>query len=174
MNLNRSILFRTMTRTSAMAGLAAAVAGSGCASSAEPARSPATAAAATARVDCAGYGDEGPIANILDGSAVERVEPLYGSLEGKTSHARLEGVAIDVRPEPGMTAEWLTRALECHAARLTLSTEQGRTVGRDPLASASGAQIVVRPAGDAFRVELTVASRAQADSILALYARPGR
>jgi hypothetical protein len=73
-----------------------------------------------------------------------------------------------------MTAEWLTRALECHAARQTLAIQQGRTSGRDPFASASGAQIVVRPAGDSFRVVLTVASSAQAENILALYAQPTR
>jgi hypothetical protein len=165
-----------MNRTSAtVLGLVTAVGLTACASSSEPPRTPAMEAASIVRTGCGGYGDDATIAKIVDGSAVESVEPLYRASESKTSHSRLEGVAIDVRPERGVTAEWLTRALECHAARQTLALEQGGTAGRDPFASViSAPHVVVRPAGDSFRVELTVATPAEAQNVLAFYERSSR
>jgi hypothetical protein len=53
---------------------------------------------------------------------IERVEPSYARVLGgpNASEARLRGARIHLRPMAGATRESLTRALECHEARVTL------------------------------------------------------
>jgi hypothetical protein len=79
-------------------------------------------AAALERGRCSGIADEATIAPILSGDAVEGVEPFYvSSINGKSgTQEHLAGVTIVVNPLPGMTAELLDRALECHGARAVL------------------------------------------------------
>jgi hypothetical protein len=47
---------------------------------------------------------------------IERVEPYKVEVSSKEP-ARLAGATLVLRAEPGLTAEWLERLLECHLAR---------------------------------------------------------
>jgi hypothetical protein len=53
---------------------------------------------------------------------VESVEPLYShvSTSGSNIATRLRGAEVHLRPQPGMTLEYLTRVLQCRSARLVL------------------------------------------------------
>jgi hypothetical protein len=134
--------------------------------SAPPVRSQ---AAAVERTRCTPDLGDAAVASILDGSAVERVDPLYdGAGSSRTELSRLRGAAILVRPAPGETAEWLDRALECHGAQLTAhgsgSVAQTNT---DPFwLPDSLVQVEVTSAGDSFLVHVTSGSTAKAHEIL--------
>jgi hypothetical protein len=134
-----------------------------------PAQSPASQARCTADFS------DATIARVLDGSAVERVEPLYTGYESKSSTPRLQGAAIVVRPARGETAEWLDRALECHEAQQVASQASGQTARTDPFwLPGSRVQIDVTSAHDGFRIQVSGASSAEARAILArAQAAPG-
>jgi len=85
----------------------------------------------------------------------------------KTSSPRLEGAVLSVRPSPGVTSEWLNRALECHSARQATGQASAVGAGSDPFVLAGGTPyILVRSEGDGFRVEISAASNADAREIL--------
>jgi hypothetical protein len=137
----------------------------GCSTAAVPAQTPASRALAFGPSRCAGFADDGAVADILSGKSVESFGPLYVGATSKTSSPRLEGAVLSVRPSPGVTSEWLNRALECHSARQ--ATGQASTVGNDPFVLADGTPyILVRSEGDGFRVEISAASSADAREIL--------
>jgi hypothetical protein len=143
----------------------------GCASASEAsaqAKTPAARAAAIVRSECgARYQDDSQVAEIVNGSLVEGVAPIYTGVENNRSHPHFEGAAIRVRPLKGTSAEWLARALTCHGAEQTLAQGQGRSVASDPFyLPGSVPDIHVRSAGDAFVVEVTGTSTAEAAEIL--------
>jgi hypothetical protein len=100
----------------------------------EPARSVADEAAAMERTRCGPDVDESVLAPIVTGQAIDSVEPLYSrSASGKSETGeRLHGALIRVRALPGMTAEWLDRALECHSARRLLGRVPREAAPNDP------------------------------------------
>jgi hypothetical protein len=71
---------------------------------------------------CADVSEE-QIAPLLAPAMVEKVEPADDQVlvNRKTQQwaARPGGARLSIRPAPGLTREWLARALECHAARVT-------------------------------------------------------
>jgi hypothetical protein len=139
----------------------------GCSSAAVPAQTPASRATAFGPSRCAGFADDGPVADILSGKSVESVGPLYMGANSKTSSPRLEGAVLSVRPAPGVTSEWLNRALECHSARLVTGHASAVVAESDPFVLAGGMPyILVRSEGDGFRVEISAASSADAREIL--------
>jgi len=145
-----------------------AVATAACAQSAtQGARSPADQAAFMERTRCAADDDDKALAPVLSGDAVQGVRPLYSTVESAKGgrQSELRGVTVVVAALPGMTAEWLDRALECHSARNTL--------GHAPAASAdpfwlpgSNVDIDVRSAKDGFDVAVTGYSPTDARQIL--------
>jgi hypothetical protein len=62
------------------------------------------------------------------------------------------GATIEVRAVRGLTAEWLQRTLECHAARAAVLGHD-EEMPHCPL-SPAGVQVQVRSAGDGFAIEL--------------------
>ena len=48
---------------------------------------------------------------------VDRVEAVREPITTKVSVTRSLGADVHVRAKPGMTAQWLARLAECHAAR---------------------------------------------------------
>jgi len=148
----------------------AAVLGSGLllgCEAAPTAQSPAGQAAAFQQGRCAAQLGEQAVAKILDGSAVERVEPLYSVSSSKTSNSRLLGAAIEVVPVRGETAEWLARALECHGAQQVMLHASGDPLKSDPFfLPESMVQIDVASAGDGYRVTVSSTSSAEAREIL--------
>ena len=94
---------------------------------------------------------------MLSPGAVESVEPAYSYVKsGPNDHeARLRGARIHVRPLPGMTKESMTRALECHEARVTLGREP--PIDDDPYVLAdTWVDIDVDSEGDGFAVNARV------------------
>jgi hypothetical protein len=92
------------------------------------------AAAQMERNRCGSDADEMTLTPVLSGSAIERVEPLYTNVESTKSGTlpELQGAMIRVRPAPGMTGEWLDRALECHSAERVLGQIPSSELPNDP------------------------------------------
>jgi hypothetical protein len=130
-------------------------------------QSPADQATAAQRVRCTAEFSDATIARVLDGSAIEHVEPLYNNgSASKTSNPRLLGAAIVVVPTQGETEERLARSLECHQAQQLVATASA--VRPDPFwLQGSRVGIDVTSARDSFRIELTSGSSAAAREILA-------
>jgi hypothetical protein len=136
-------------------------------SSPQGVRSPADRAAFMESTRCATDDDEKSIAPVLSGSAVQGVQPLYNTLEGSKSgvQAALRGATIKVAALPGVTSEWLDRALECHSAKVTLGHLPGAP--DDPFwLPGSAVDIDVRSARDGFDVAITGYSSEDARQIL--------
>ena len=131
------------------------------------AATPADKAAAVETTKCSAAVDEEVLAPVLTGGAIERVEPLYTkvSMHDGNGYATLDGARITVRPLPGMTAEALQRALECHSARGTLG--RVNTATSDPFVLPSTmVNIKVASQGDAFRVGVAAPRSEEAHEIL--------
>jgi len=132
------------------------------------ARSPADQAAFMEHTRCIAGDDDATLAPVLSASSVQNVEPLYATLEGAKSglHAELRGATVVVAALPGMTAEWLDRALECHSAREALGHAPAPSA--DPFwLPGSSVDIDVRSARDGFNVAVTGYSPDDARQILA-------
>jgi hypothetical protein len=136
---------------------------------AEPsARTPADQAAFMERTRCASDDDDKTIAPVLNGSALQRIEPLYGTIGGAKSGPmpELRGVTVIVVALPGVTAEWLDRALECHSAKEVLGHEPAPS--DDPFwLPGSAVNIDVTSDRDGFNVSIIGYSANDAQLILA-------
>jgi len=121
---------------------------------------------AAQQVRCTADFSDATIARVLDGSAIEHVEPLYSRSASKTSNPRLQGAAIVVEPTKGETEARLARSLECHQAQQPgITTSAARP---DPFRlQGSLVGIDVTSARDGFRIEVTGSSSAAAREILA-------
>jgi hypothetical protein len=65
--------------------------------------------------------------------AVLRVQPLYSHVRtNNTSEERVNGAKLLVRPPSGVSAEQLTRILQCHSARVLLGQLNSSAVPNDP------------------------------------------
>ena len=62
------------------------------------------------------------------------MQPLYSSVEEAKSgsQSELRGAVLNVQATPGVTAEWLDRALECHSAKRVLGQTQQAAGTEDP------------------------------------------
>ncbi len=139
----------------------------GCEAAPAP-KSPADQAAAFHEGRCTAQAGDRAVAKVLDGSAVERVEPLYSTAtSNKTTNPRLLGAAIEVTPVRGETAEWLARALECHGAQQVMLHASGGPTKSDPFfLPESMVEIDVASAADGYRVTVSSPSVAEANEIL--------
>jgi hypothetical protein len=125
-------------------------------------------ATAAQRTRCNADFSDATIARVLDGSAIDRVEPLYSGSAGKTSNPRLQGAAIVVEPARGETAERLARTLECHQAEQSIVQATASTGRADPFwLPGSSVHIDVTSARDGFRIQVTGSSSSAAREILA-------
>jgi hypothetical protein len=141
----------------------------GCEPSSSSAKSPTDQAAALVRTRCAANAEEATLAPVLDGTAIESVEPLYSSVVGaKTGQvSELHGSSIKVRALPGVTAEWLTQALECHTARRALGSLPSTGGPNDPFwLPGQLVHIDVTSAHDGFRVDVHASGPAEGQQVL--------
>ncbi len=143
----------------------------GCASTtpAEPAHNAAEEAAASERSRCGPDLDEAALAPVLNGQAIESVEPLYTRVQGGKSGetSRLFGALVRVRAVQGMTAEWLDRALECHSARRVLGRIPDTMMPNDPFwLPGRMVDIDAQSARDGFQVAVRGSSVDDAQEIL--------
>jgi hypothetical protein len=148
-----------------LSGLATAACGQ---PSPQGARSPADYAVFMERTRCAPDDDDKTVASVLSGSAVYAVQPLYSQSGAGKSGPQLElrGATVSVAALPGVSAEWLDRALECYGAKATLGHTQ--TASDDPFWLPNAfIDIDVRQAKDGFDIGLTGFSPDDARRILA-------
>jgi hypothetical protein len=135
--------------------------------SAQGGRTPADEAAFMERTRCASDDTDKALAPVLSGDAVQRVQPLYSTIEGaKSGHqAELRGAIVTVSALPGVTAEWLDRALECHSAKEVLGHEP--TPSDDPFwLPRSTVNIDVTSDRDGFNIAISAYSANDARQIL--------
>ena len=156
---------RAGVATVVLLALAAAACGE---SSAQGVKSPADRAAFMERTRCAPDDDDKALGAVLGGSAVQRVQPLYSTVDNAKGglQAELRGATVVVEALPGITAEWLDRALECHGAKEAL----GHTTAAsdDPFwLPGSSVDIDVRSAKDGFDVAVSAYSSSDAHQVLA-------
>ena len=66
--------------------------------------------------------------------AVLHVQPIYSHVMtgGDNAEERVNGAKLLVRPPKGVSAEQLTRVLQCHGARVLLGQINGSAVPNDP------------------------------------------
>jgi len=93
--------------------------------------------AQAARVEheqCDGSANSGNQLALLNSVSVVGASPLYAHvLTGKNdSEERVTGAWLLVRPPPGVSAEQLTRALQCHSAEALLGQVDTSAFGQDP------------------------------------------
>ena len=155
-------------RYAAIAATLVAIAAAGCGSSDtnSQAKTPADHANYIATTRCSGVNQGQPIASLLSGQTVMGVRPLYGATVTSKSDTReqLRGAVVTVASEPGVTAEWLDRVLECHSADATL----GQTVDDGDPFFLPGAvvDITVQPSKDGFDIQVATNSPRDAQRIL--------
>ncbi|HXX68461.1 MAG TPA: hypothetical protein VEK07_14830 [Polyangiaceae bacterium] len=135
---------------------------------APPAQSPADRAAFMEKTRCGADVDENAIAPVLDAKAVEGVSPMYATVDFNKSgeQSQLRGATLRVSALPGVTAEWLDRALECHGARVVLGLTKPATPDDPFVLPGSILDIDVRPAKDGFLVGVAGFSAQDARKIL--------
>jgi hypothetical protein len=64
---------------------------------------------------------------------VVSVEPIYAHIVTTgSSEERIDGAKLVVRPPPGVSAEQMTRVLQCHGARVLLGQLNADSVRNDP------------------------------------------
>jgi hypothetical protein len=72
-------------------------------------------------------------AALVRSTKVLSVEPLYSHImTSNTSEQRVDGAKLLVRPPSGVSAEKMTRILQCHSARVLLGQVNRDAVRHDP------------------------------------------
>src|SRR5271170_4544993 len=104
--------------------------GSACAETQPPKMTAAT----VERMQCDGSATPQDELALLRSTIILRVEPLYSHVPTSNNNAedRVNGAKLVVRPPKGVTAEQMTRILQCHSARVLLSQVDGSAVPNDP------------------------------------------
>jgi hypothetical protein len=125
-NINEMVEVTMKRFLTVLLPLAVTVGSAACAS----APPPAARAAGVERTQCdstAASQDE-----VVRSMRVLSVKPLYTHVRSNnTFEDRVNGAKLIVRPPQGMTAEQMTRALQCHSARVLLGQEASK-VQNDP------------------------------------------
>lgn len=104
---------------------------------------------------CAGISDEdrdiSPFSRTAD---IVSVSPLHDNVAaGKSTQTRESGASIVFRATPGLTAEWLQRIVDCHAARNAAVGHDMPEMTNCPLVP-KGAKPTVRSTGNGFAVDV--------------------
>jgi hypothetical protein len=129
-----------------------------CASHLQP---PALRAAGVERLQCDGSATGQDEIQLLQSAKVLRVDPLYSHVlsSNNNSEERVNGAKLLIRPPKGMSAEQLTRVLQCHSARVLLGQVSGAAVPNDPYWLADAwVNIDVKPEDGNFAVTLSAES----------------
>jgi hypothetical protein len=95
---------------------------------------PAAQAAAVVSMQCDSPATEQDAAQILNSAAVLDVKPVYSHIgtANNGSEERVSGAKLVVRPPAGVTAEQMTRILQCRSARILLGQMASDAVSSDP------------------------------------------
>ncbi len=115
---------------------------------------------------CAGVEESREADAIISGQSVSAVRPLYVAMDPSKSDVaeQLHGATVLVPAQPGMTAEWLNRVLECHSAQATLGQSQAPN---DPFYLPDAVvDITVKPAKDGFAINVSTERTHDAQRVL--------
>ncbi len=141
--------------TSGMFAIGAIAAMVGCASGAPP---PSAKAAGVERMQCDGSATTQGEVELLRSVKVLKVEPVYSHVptSNNNAEARVNGAKLLIRPPKGLTAEDMTRILQCHSARVVLGQVSAAAVPNDPYwLPDSWVNIDVKPDDGNFAVTLS-------------------
>jgi hypothetical protein len=119
-----NIRLRGILAVGAVAGVAACAA-----------NPPATTTAANVeKMQCDGSASPQEELGLLRSTSVLRAEPLYShvSTTNNNSEERVNGALLIVRPPRTVSAEQMTRILQCHSARVLLGKVEKAAVANDP------------------------------------------
>jgi hypothetical protein len=95
---------------------------------------------------------------------IERVDAI--KKEVAVGSGGLRGARLVLRPRPGMSAERLQRAIDCHLARWAATGAGDPAVAHCPLAL-KGVRAQVKPSGDGLAVEITANDEQTAATVMA-------
>jgi hypothetical protein len=97
---------------------------------------------------------------LVRSTKVLSVEPIYAHImTASSSEERVDGAKLIVRPPPGMSAEQMTRVLQCHSARALLGQVNRDAVRNDPYWLADRwVSIEVKPENGNFAITLSADS----------------
>jgi hypothetical protein len=98
---------------------------------------------------------------LVRSTRVLAVEPLYSHVmtSRNNSEERVDGAKLLVRPPKGVSAEELTRILQCHSARILLGQVNRDTVPNDPYwLPDSWVNIDVKPENGNFAITISANS----------------
>jgi hypothetical protein len=118
----------------------------------------ATTAASVAKLQCDGSATSKDEVRLLSSTTVLRVEPIYSHVltSNNGSEERVNGTKILIRPPKDVTAEQMTRILQCHSARVLLGQANGAAVASDPYwLTDSWVNIDVKPENGNFAVTVS-------------------
>jgi hypothetical protein len=95
---------------------------------------PAAKAAAVERVQCDSQDTVQNGAELIRSTKVLHVEPIYSLVQSSNNNSeeRVAGAKLLIRPPAGVTAEQMTRSLQCHSARVLLGQVDSANVPNDP------------------------------------------
>jgi hypothetical protein len=95
---------------------------------------PTAQAARVVSLQCDAPSSERDAAQVLKSAAVLEVKPIYShmSTANNGSEDRVSGAKLVVRPPAGVTAEEMTRLLQCRSARILLGQMASDAVSSDP------------------------------------------
>jgi len=95
---------------------------------------PATAAASVEQLQCDSKVTAPEVTQLLQANAVLYIKPLYHHIIVNPNNAedRISGAKLVIRPPPGVSAEELTRILQCHSARVLLGKVNPTDIPDDP------------------------------------------
>jgi hypothetical protein len=95
---------------------------------------PAMTAVRVEQRQCDPASDEAQLRRLLDGVTILEVEPRYSLVHTMSNNAeeRIFGATIRMRPPEGISAEQMTRMLQCHSARALLGHIDPAPISNDP------------------------------------------
>jgi hypothetical protein len=95
--------------------------------------SPAVTAANVERLQCDLGSNETHLAELLNQATILQVGPHYSTISAKNNlEERRAGVKILMRPPEGISADRMTRILQCHSARVLLGQIDRPEPSKDP------------------------------------------
>jgi hypothetical protein len=97
-------------------------------------QAPAAKAAGVERLQCDGSATTQDEVQLLRTAKVLRFEPIYSHVPTANNNTedRVNGAKLLIRPPKAMSAEEMTRILQCHGARVMLGQANGAAVPNDP------------------------------------------
>jgi hypothetical protein len=122
---------------------------------------PTTTAARVERMQCDGSATALDEAQLLRSTSVLRVQPLYSHVMTSNNNAeeRVNGAKLLIRPPKGVSAEQMTRILQCHSARVLLGQVNSADTPNDPYwLPDSWVNIQVKPEDGNFAVTVSADS----------------